>query len=197
MRLRCRGPSGQSVLTLQDDATGADLLARAVAATGIASLELLAGFPPQALSLDPSARISDQGLRDGDSLTVRERRSAPVEGPGALGAGDAADAGAAPAAPPRAGDAGVPPGPLGGVVVRRQVPSDNSCLFRSVSYVMERTEERHGDLRRAAAQAIRADPARFSAGFLGKGNEEYARWLEEPDSWGGAIELMVLSEHYR
>ena len=109
---------------------------------------------------------------------MRERKDAPTA--------TSATAGAAPA-----------PGPSGGVVTRRQVPSDNSCLFRAVSYVMERTEERHGDLRRVVADAIRADPARFSEAFLGRANSEYCRWILEASSWGGAIELAVLSEHYR
>lgn len=32
--------------------------------------------------------------------------------------------------------------------------------------------------------------------MLGKPNEEYCEWILKPDSWGGAIELAVLSNYY-
>ena len=31
----------------------------------------------------------------------------------------------------------------------------------------------------------------------GKPNAEYCRWIQDPQRWGGAIELSILSEHYK
>jgi ubiquitin thioesterase OTU1 len=40
------------------------------------------------------------------------------------------------------------------------------------------------------------DPVTFSDVFLERPNEDYAKWILLPKSWGGAIELAILSEHY-
>jgi ubiquitin thioesterase OTU1 len=32
--------------------------------------------------------------------------------------------------------------------------------------------------------------------ILGKSNDEYCAWIQKDQSWGGAIELGILSEHY-
>lgn len=40
------------------------------------------------------------------------------------------------------------------------------------------------------------DPSSYCEAFLGKPNKEYCEWIQKPNSWGGAIELSVLSEFY-
>jgi ubiquitin thioesterase OTU1 len=40
------------------------------------------------------------------------------------------------------------------------------------------------------------DPVTFSDVFLERPNEDYAKWILLPKSWGGAIELAILSDHY-
>jgi ubiquitin thioesterase OTU1 len=42
----------------------------------------------------------------------------------------------------------------------------------------------------------RADPVSFSAAFLGQANAAYAEWILQPKTWGGAIELSILSDYY-
>lgn len=51
-------------------------------------------------------------------------------------------------------------------------------------------------MRKIIAEAVGNDPLTYSEGFLGKSNEEYCRWIQLPDSWGGAIEVSVLSRFY-
>jgi hypothetical protein len=36
----------------------------------------------------------------------------------------------------------------------------------------------------------------YSEVMLGKSNDEYCAWIQKDQSWGGAIELGILSEHY-
>jgi ubiquitin thioesterase OTU1 len=43
-------------------------------------------------------------------------------------------------------------------VVRRVIPSDNSCLFTAVGYVMENDRGKAAQLRRVIADAVAADP---------------------------------------
>lgn len=68
--------------------------------------------------------------------------------------------------------AAAPSGGLDGVMVRRVVPSDNSCLFAALGYVTRRSRAAARELREAAAAAVAADPFTFNEGFLGKANEE-------------------------
>jgi ubiquitin thioesterase OTU1 len=46
----------------------------------------------------------------------------------------------------------------GSCVVRRIIPSDNSCLFTAVGYVMEHDRGRAAALRQVIAEVVAADP---------------------------------------
>ncbi|KAF4357846.1 hypothetical protein CsatB_014728 [Cannabis sativa] len=83
-----------------------------------------------------------------------------------------------------------------GIVVRRVIPSDNSCLFNAVGYVMDHDKLKAPELRQVIAATVASDPAKYSEAFLGKPNEEYCAWILDSDKWGGAIELSILAEHY-
>ncbi|KAG5190783.1 OTU-like cysteine protease [Tribonema minus] len=83
--------------------------------------------------------------------------------------------------------------------VRRVVDADNSCLFTSVGYCVtrERGEKGGGRMRRVITQAVRAAPDTFSEAILGMQPEAYCGWIMNPEKWGGEIELVVLSDHYK
>ena len=52
------------------------------------------------------------------------------------------------------------------------------------------------ELRSVIAQAIQADPATYSEVVLEKKPDDYCRWIQSPNSWGGQIELDILSKHF-
>ncbi|PON91995.1 OTU domain containing protein [Trema orientale] len=83
-----------------------------------------------------------------------------------------------------------------GIVVRRIIPSDNSCLFNAVGYVMDHDKEKAPELRQVIAATVASDPTKYSEAFLGKPNEEYCAWILNSEKWGGAIELAILAEYY-
>lgn len=83
-----------------------------------------------------------------------------------------------------------------GVVVRRVIPSDNSCLFNAVGYVMEHDRHKAPELRQVIAATVSGDPVKYDEAFLGKPNQEYCSWILDPEKWGGAIELAILSDYY-
>ncbi|OIW02872.1 hypothetical protein TanjilG_29648 [Lupinus angustifolius] len=83
-----------------------------------------------------------------------------------------------------------------GVVERRVIPSDNSCLFNAVGYVMDHDPKKASELRQVIAATVASDPDKFSEAFLGKPNAEYCSWILDPEKWGGAIELSILAEYY-
>ncbi|XP_068489205.1 OVARIAN TUMOR DOMAIN-containing deubiquitinating enzyme 2 isoform X1 [Phaseolus vulgaris] len=83
-----------------------------------------------------------------------------------------------------------------GVVVRRVIPSDNSCLFNAVGYVMDHDKKKAADLRQVIAATVASDPQKYCEAFLGKPNAEYCNWILDSEKWGGAIELAILADYY-
>ncbi|EPS71732.1 hypothetical protein M569_03026, partial [Genlisea aurea] len=83
-----------------------------------------------------------------------------------------------------------------GTVVRRVIPSDNSCLFNAVGYVMDHEKNKASELRQVIAATVASDPVKYSEALLEKSNREYCDWIQNPDKWGGAIELAILANYY-
>ncbi|KAF7815826.1 ubiquitin thioesterase OTU1 [Senna tora] len=102
-----------------------------------------------------------------------------------------------------------------GTVVRRVIPSDNSCLFNAVGYVMEHNKNKAPELRqvmfsyviftinmhmsnflKVIAATVASDPEKYSEAFLGKPNADYCAWILDSEKWGGAIELSILADYY-
>ncbi|XP_028073879.1 ubiquitin thioesterase OTU1-like isoform X4 [Camellia sinensis] len=71
-----------------------------------------------------------------------------------------------------------------GTIVRRVIPSDNSCLFNAVGYVMDHDKHKAPQLRQVIAATVASDPTQYSEAFLGKPNEEYRAWILNPEKWG-------------
>ena len=85
----------------------------------------------------------------------------------------------------------------GTVAQRRVIDSDNSCLFNAVGYVMLRSLREAPSLRRVIADVVSGDQFTYTEGFLGKSNPEYCKWIMDSKHWGGAVELSILSKHFR
>lgn len=51
-------------------------------------------------------------------------------------------------------------------------------------------------MRHIIAQEVAADPSQYNDAVLGKSNAEYCSWIQRADSWGGAIEVAILSNYY-
>lgn len=78
------------------------------------------------------------------------------------------------------------------------VPDDNSCLFNSVGYVF--TQRLGSDvcqnLRQTVASEIRSDREKYPDIVLGQPRDSYISKILSPTTWGGAIELSILSHHF-
>jgi ubiquitin thioesterase OTU1 len=84
-------------------------------------------------------------------------------------------------------------------LVRRVIPSDNSCLFAALAHGFEGSDgrrKRADVLRRVVADTILANTAEYSEAVLGKAPTEYASWILNSESWGGGIELAILCGHF-
>ncbi|GAB5591593.1 hypothetical protein Unana1_06493 [Umbelopsis nana] len=69
---------------------------------------------------------------------------------------------------------------------------DNSCLFRSIGYVLNRDIERTRELREVVAASIQSDPINYSDAILGRPVDQYVEWILKPNSWGGAIGKLAI-----
>ena len=86
-----------------------------------------------------------------------------------------------------------------GILIRKVVPANNSCLFTSINCCMNdgRLDTESAPLMRdIIVGAVSQQPAIYNDVFLGKPNAEYCQWILKGESWGGAIEVSILSQYY-
>lgn len=89
---------------------------------------------------------------------------------------------------------------LNGILLRKVVPANNSCLFTSVYFVMEDgvlNLDCQKSMRELIASTVKNNPTFYSEGILGKKNKDYCDWIRNSTSWGGCIECMILSKYYQ
>lgn len=51
-------------------------------------------------------------------------------------------------------------------------------------------------MREVIAKHVENDKETYNEAILGRPNVEYCIWIQEPDSWGGAIEVSILSSFF-
>ncbi|KAG2421661.1 hypothetical protein HFD88_005637 [Aspergillus terreus] len=207
MRLRIRGPSGQATVALDNSATVGDLQTQIADNTGLTQFDVKYGYPnlkPLALNEFPAdLRITDLGIElNGEQLIVTKKEGVADEQP----SGNIAET-----APTQQqsqplektapkGDSDDPPEIAspdhGGTFVLRIMPDDNSCLFRAVGSAIMGGMDTMNELRSVVAQTIQAHPELYSEAVLEKKPDDYCRWIQNEDSWGGGIELSILSKHF-
>ncbi|XP_030076577.1 ubiquitin thioesterase OTU1 [Microcaecilia unicolor] len=189
LRLRCKSEQGTQLLQgLSEASSLRELQERITVLTGIPGdrQRILRGFPPQSLELDDrDRRLRDCSIRSGDTLIVEENRNKPNVD--------------LPSVPKQ--NAHLSPGTESlPELVRKVVPADNSCLFTSIYYVVEGGVYEPAcapEMRNLIAQIVASDPESYCKAVLGKTNKEYCDWIRREDTWGGAIEISVLSKFYQ
>lgn len=51
-------------------------------------------------------------------------------------------------------------------------------------------------LREMIATTVKSDPEEYNEAMLGKPNNDYVQWILKNESWGGGIELSIMSNFY-
>lgn len=51
-------------------------------------------------------------------------------------------------------------------------------------------------MRQIIAQHVANDKESYNEAILGKPNNDYCTWIQKPETWGGAIEVSILSNFY-
>ena len=151
------------------------------------ALRILKGFPPRVVDLsNASQKLTGLGIQSGDTLIVEE----DVRAREAVERLENENLTREMAAQLES---------EGGILVRQVVPANNSCLFTSVNFVMEggKLDISCADsMRQLIASVVASDCNKYNKAILGQSNEEYCTWILDRGSWGGAIELSILSQYY-
>ena len=196
--LRLKTKAGQHVVNhLTSESTINDLktVASEHAHIPSAALRLLSGFPPKPVDItDGSKSLHLLNIRHGDTVIVEEdsvivkEDSVPTIPPSEVVPGDTVL---------RAIQSQYMSG--GGILTRQVVPANNSCLFTAFNLTMKggRVDLTSSKpTRDLIATIVASDPLKYNDAFLGKCNAEYCSWIRDSESWGGAIEVSILSAHY-
>ncbi|GLB34831.1 putative otu-domain-containing protein [Lyophyllum shimeji] len=222
--IRLRHPAGVTTINLaldRDDCTVQDLQQEIYASTNIlpSRQNLKAGYPPHSLELIPELPVASLGLKQGDQIIVNEL---PDNVAASRAAGWSPDPHVAspsvisssgpflPSPPPAARESRPPttapihrpaPPPLdsGPDYVETEggkVPDDNSCLFSAVALLFEQSIDKAPEIRKIVAEGIRNDPETYNEAILGMPPDKYIATILKPSTWGGAIELGILANHY-
>lgn len=167
------------------------------------------GHPPKPVDLSTTnAPIASLGVTNGVTLIVSSGagsstpvRPAPVVSAVASSSKPTVPAAAAPAPKPAPAAKTLPrvTARYGDQhLILRRVPDDNACLFHAAALVLTPgAADGSTKLRRIVADAVLGDRETYSEPVLGQSPEAYARKMLEPNAWGGAIELAILSAHFR
>ena len=210
IRIRLRAPNGQHTLSLDDDAAVSDLLTAITTSTSLPLYELKWGFPPQPLDpalygLSTPLQATDLKLHGAQIMVIAQATGDPSETATKEeeGTATAAQPAAAPLSlqrkeqPVLKDTPEVPVPSRGGTMVLRVMPDDNSCMFRALgSAVLTDTLDSMTELRSLVAQAIQRDPEYYNEAILQRPPDEYCKWISYADSWGGGIELAILSQEF-
>lgn len=155
------------------------------------------GYPPKPLSADDVTLISAV-LKHGDLVLVQKNGSAPGQSSAAKQTSESESS-----PKPRPYDLEsrktIPESSIlsQGTLTMRVVPDDNSCLFRSVNGVLGQRNASAHRLRQVVCQTVARQPDLYSEAFLGRSNAAYQKWIMTENAWGGAIELSILSNHFK
>eukprot|EP00124_Ichthyophonus_hoferi_P004682 Ihof_evm2s547 gene=Ihof_evmTU2s547 len=176
------------------------------------------GYPLKELSLvDPTATLSSLRLRSGETLIVNIKTSQPLQVNDSTPMANvemSKDQSEPITRPIGQQDANnvikatkyktvnnsvleqCPKKLMDGLIVRRPVAADNSCLFSSLSLVLLQDRTGASKMRQLVAQIIHENPIQYE-GVLEKAPAEYCWWILQKDHWGGAVDIHILSQHYQ
>lgn len=81
-------------------------------------------------------------------------------------------------------------------IKKKSIPADNSCLFNAVNYAMNQSITEPEVIRSIISMVILDNPSEYNRAVLEKDPEEYCEWIMKGDSWGGGIEIAILSKYF-
>ncbi|XP_054721552.1 ubiquitin thioesterase OTU1-like [Uloborus diversus] len=165
------------------------------------SQRILCGYPPKPLNVhNESTSLWEANIHSGDTLILEALKDAVVP--------------CMPEDEERSPDSVITSVPLvpttsdmnqlaafeSGIMMRHVVPSNNSCLFASIYYILTNGDEnvdKANEFRHVIAKTVQKNTEKYNSGILGMNPHDYCSWIMNPNHWGGGIELAILSEHLK
>lgn len=189
MKIKISGPQGFSkVLTVKDEDPLQKIIDESNCPVTITAIRF--GFPPQKVDCNAQTlqqSFDDVGISAGEKITlVTQDVTAEVPVKTKIDGGDVE-------LPVTATRIVLPEGQQR-ILQVHEVPDDNSCLFHAISYSFYKELSISSQLRELVSEEVVADPVTYSDAVLDKPNREYASWILKKDSWGGGIEIAILSK---
>ena len=154
-----------------DESTTLKMLTdRIEAESSLSYYVLQMGWPPIEIRGDAEDCLASLGLKNGESVVVRESSSVH------------------PIVKTKLPD-----------IERHIIPADNSCLFNAIAFLMSNGEAAENGISKeyrgiVSHEILTDQTGTYSEAFLGKKPHEYAEWVQDPDKWGGEIEMSILSK---
>ena len=167
IRIRC--PQGNKTVSCSENSTFKSLKELVASQTSIPcnNQAIKWGFPPKQLEAQDSATLKAIGIASGETLILDKLEQESLSTQSSS-------------------------------IIRRIIPADNSCLFNSVAYAAENKQKTSGNhLREIIAVFVQSDPVTYNEAYLDKSPQEYVSWILKETSWGGAIELAILSKYFQ
>lgn len=194
LTLKLKTKDGHHVVKTEENDTLGLLKTKITELTQIptGSLNILIGYPPKLIECQDENSLETAGIKNGDILIVEERQVSAEE---KLAMENAArsmeDERLAQQLAHTANEGS-------GILLKQVVPADNSCLFTSIGFLMNgRVDTDVGSyMRQIISQNVNDDKETYNEGILGRPNDEYCAWVMKEDSWGGGIEVSILSKFY-
>ncbi|KAK3936880.1 ubiquitin thioesterase OTU1 [Diplogelasinospora grovesii] len=193
IQIRLRAPNGQQRLEVDDTSPLSDLLKLIEEKTELKKFSLKYGYPLKTLDNPPETPVNTLNLR-GENIVV-----APLESsiPNTETQVKVAQEEKKPFVPK-----GIEPDETslewperGGYMVLRVMPDDNSCMFTALGGALGISNPSEL-LRQQVAQYIFEHPLEYDKAILGDEPARYTGRMLQSDTWGGAIELSILSAIY-
>lgn len=184
--LRCKSKTGQQkVQGLTSESTVKDLKTKLSELSTIAVpyVKVLYGFPPKPLELgEDSQLLSCLPIKSGETLVIEEHAKAKEEREKVVLSQFQEQMNAR------------------GLLTRDVVPANNSCLFTSVYFVMNNGEKNlavASTMRKLIIEEVSSNPQVYTSAFLGRSNADYCAFILSDETWGGGIELSILSKYFK
>ncbi|CAH4035617.1 ubiquitin thioesterase OTU1 [Pieris brassicae] len=194
LAIRVKSKNGQQLLKdLTSESTVGELKMYLSSVTNVSCerISVLLGYPPKPLDIsNDEKKLSEIGLKSGETLIIEEKSVPATETSTQAINKKPVENGIAPHEP---NDPCRP-----GILMKKVVPSDNSCLFTSIGFVLNGNVDTtvHTLMRQIIGMEVAGDQETYNEAMLGKPNAEYCAWIQQPSSWGGAIEVAILSRFY-
>eukprot|EP00347_Sterkiella_histriomuscorum_P018742 403344352 len=79
----------------------------------------------------------------------------------------------------------------------KEISPDGNCLFRAMSFFEDHSQDNHQKYRHKVVQYLRANQLEYIPIFENQSDlDDYIRMIEREHTWGGELELSILSKIY-